>query len=81
MSKMRARYHELVAKQAELKEESDRLINARSQALIDGKPFAEGDKIRSLHDEIIAIDAAIMTADEQAKVEERRGAHCEMLRR
>lgn len=73
MSKMRARYHELVAKQSELKDESERLINARSKALIDGKHFAEGDRIRSLHDEIIAVDAAIVTADEQAKVEERRG--------
>lgn len=73
MSKMRARYHELVAEQSKLKDESERLISARSQALIDGTTFAEGDKIMSLNDEIFAIDAAIRTADEQAKVEERRG--------
>ncbi len=73
MSKMRARYHELLAEQSKLKDESDRLINARSQALINGAAFSESDKIRSLHDEIMAIDAAIMTADEQAKVDERRG--------
>lgn len=73
MSKMRARYQELVSKQSELKEEKERLINARSQALIDGTAFSEGDKIRTLHDDIMAIDAAIMAADEQAKVEERQG--------
>ncbi|MFB0691946.1 hypothetical protein ACA106_15640 [Agrobacterium pusense] len=72
MSKMRARYHELVAEQSKLRGESDRLINARSQALIEATAFSEGDKIRSLHDEIMAIDAAIMAADEQAKIEERR---------
>jgi hypothetical protein len=72
MSKMRARYHELVAEQSKLKDESERLIGARSQALIEGTAFTEGDKIRSLHDDIIAIDAAIATVDEQAKVEEAR---------
>jgi hypothetical protein len=72
MSKMRARYHELVAEQSKLKAESERLIGARSQALIEGTAFTEGDKIRSLHDDIIAIDAAIATVDEQAKVEEAR---------
>lgn len=72
MSKMRARYHELVAEQSKLKDESDRLINARSQALIKGTAFTESDKIRSLHDEILAIDAAIVTVDEQAKADEAR---------
>lgn len=72
MSKMRARYHELVAQAAKKREEHLALVEKRSKALIDGSEFSQDSEITVLESQINALDAAVMTAHEQARVEERQ---------
>lgn len=72
MSKMRTRYHELVTQQEEAKHRHTELVEVRSKAIIDGSTFADGEKLRDLEGEILALDAAISTVNEQATIEEAR---------
>ncbi len=70
MSKMRARYHELVAQQEQKTAAIVALIEERSMAIIDQIEFSRQSEIVQLEYEYHAVSAAVMKAHELAEVEE-----------
>lgn len=70
MSKMRARYRELVAQQEQTAAAVVALVEERSLAIIEQREFSRQSEIVQLEYDFHALSAAVMKAHELAEVEE-----------